>query len=247
MIVASIDTQSGRTALISLPRNLLNAPLAPDSPLRQPYPSGEFGVPDSSCAQNGPGGTGQCMLTNLYVEAENFAKDHPGAYPAGSVPGRQEIRGTVQEIVGLDINQIVIVDLYGFEQLIDAMGGLDINVKKRGDGSPLPIGGTRRQRPALSGSRATSSPGASSSMGATRSGTPAAAPPTTTPTARCVSGASCRPSSQQVNPAQMVGGVPRDRQDPQGAHLHRHPGPGPPGLRRARRARAAGRGSRAWR
>ncbi|WP_404391038.1 LCP family protein [Humibacillus xanthopallidus] len=141
MIVASIDTKSGRTALISLPRNLLNAPLADDSPLRQAYPSGSFGMPDSSCAQNGPGGTGQCMLTNLYVEAENFAKDHPGAYPAGVVPGRQEIRGTVQEIVGLDINQLVIVDLYGFEQLIDAMGGLEINVKNAATGKPLPIGG----------------------------------------------------------------------------------------------------------
>ena len=141
MIVASIDTKSGRTALISLPRNLLNAPLAPDSPLRKAYPSGEFGVPDSSCSQNGPAGTGQCMLTNLYVEAENYAKDHPGAYPAGSVPGRQEIRGTVQQIVGLDINQLVIVDLYGFEQLIDAMGGLEVNVKNASTGKPLPIGG----------------------------------------------------------------------------------------------------------
>jgi len=79
MIVASIDTRSGRTALISMPRNLLNAPLAPNSPLRARYPSGHFGQPDSRCAQNGDGLTGQCMLTNLYVEAEDYAKDHPGA------------------------------------------------------------------------------------------------------------------------------------------------------------------------
>ena len=141
MIVASIDTRSGRTSLISMPRNLLNAPLASDSPLRARYPSGRFGQPDSRCAQNGPGGTGQCMLTNLYVEAEDYAKEHPGAYPATSVPGRQEIRGTVQEILGLQINQMVIVDLYGFQQLIDAMGGLDVNVKLSGYGTKLTIGG----------------------------------------------------------------------------------------------------------
>jgi LCP family protein required for cell wall assembly len=141
MIVASIDTKSGRTALISMPRNLLYAPLAPDSPLRTRYPSGHFGQPESSCAQNSPGVTGQCMLTNLYVEAEDYAKDHPGAYPAGAVPGRQEIRGAVQQILGLEINQMVIVDLYGFQQLIDAMGGLDINVKLSANGTKLTIGG----------------------------------------------------------------------------------------------------------
>jgi LCP family protein required for cell wall assembly len=81
------------------------------------------------------------MLTNLYVEAEAYAKAHPGAYPAGSVPGRQEIRGTVQEILGLQMNQMVIVDLYGFQQLIDAMGGLDDNVKLSGNGTKLTVGG----------------------------------------------------------------------------------------------------------
>ena len=141
MIVASIDTKSGRTALISMPRNLLYAPLAPNSPLRTRYPSGHFGQPESTCDQNSPGVTGQCMLTNLYVDAEGYAKDHPGAYPAGAVPGRQEIRGTVQQILGLQINQMVIVDLYGFQQLIDAMGGLDINVKLSSNGTKLTIGG----------------------------------------------------------------------------------------------------------
>jgi polyisoprenyl-teichoic acid--peptidoglycan teichoic acid transferase len=141
MIVASIDTKTGRTALISMPRNLLNAPLAAKSPLRARYPSGHFGQPDSTCAQNSNGATGQCMLTNLYVEAEGYAKDHPGAYPPGAVPGRQEIRGTVQEILGLQINQMVIVDLYGFQQLIDAMGGLDVNVKLSANGTKLTIGG----------------------------------------------------------------------------------------------------------
>ena len=69
------------------------------------------------------------MLTNLYVEAENYAKAHPGAYPVGDQPGRVEIRGTVQQIIGLEIDQMVVIDLKGFSQLIDAMGGLDINVK----------------------------------------------------------------------------------------------------------------------
>ncbi|MCU1538719.1 MAG: cell envelope-related transcriptional attenuator [Humibacillus sp.] len=159
MIVASIDTKTGRTALISLPRNLLNAPLAPTSPLRARYPSGSFGKPDSSCSQNGGGATGQCMLTNLWVEAETYATDHPGSYPAGVVPGRQEIRGTVQQILGLQINQLVIVDLYGFQQLIDAMGGLDINVKLSANGTKLTIGGEHTASGAVVGVKGYFEPG----------------------------------------------------------------------------------------
>ncbi len=137
MIVASIDTKTGRTTLISLPRNLLKAPLAPDSPLRARYTSGFFGSPDSTCAQ----GPGQCMLTNLWEEAENYKKDNPGSYPGDSTPGRTEIRGAIQQIVGMDINQLVIIDLKGFQQLIDAMGGIDVNVKDAAFGGRLPIGG----------------------------------------------------------------------------------------------------------
>src|SRR3954469_24064211 len=137
MILASVDTRTGRTALISMPRNLLKAPLAPTSPLRAIYPSGRFGSPDTSCDQ----GPGQCMLTNLYVDAENYAKAHPGAYHSGDQPGRVELRGTVQEITGLEVDQMVGIDLKGFSRLIDAMGGLDINVKLSGYGTKLTIGG----------------------------------------------------------------------------------------------------------
>jgi LCP family protein required for cell wall assembly len=141
MILASIDTASGRTTLISMPRNLLFAPLAPDSPLRQRYPSGGFGKPDRICAQNRPGDSGQCMLTNLYAEAEEYAASHPGSYPEGEVPGRVELRGTVEEITGLEVDQVVVIDLRGFERLIDAMGGVEVNVKNAATGGPLPIGG----------------------------------------------------------------------------------------------------------
>jgi LCP family protein required for cell wall assembly len=141
MILASIDTATGHTTLISLPRNLRNAPLAPDSPLRQRYPSGRFGYPDRLCAQNSPGASGQCMLTNLYQEAEDYAASHPGSYPAGQLPGRVEIRGTVEQITGLHVDHLVVIDLHGFEQLIDAMGGIEVNVKNAGTGGRLPIGG----------------------------------------------------------------------------------------------------------
>jgi LCP family protein required for cell wall assembly len=137
MIVASVDTKSGRTTLVSLPRNLQGAPLAPDSPLLARYPSGHFGGDYDECHQGG----GACILTNLWREAEFFEEANPGSYPDDDSPGRTEIRGAVQEITGLDIDHVVIIDLKGFEQLIDAMGGIMMNVKLSGVGTRLTVGG----------------------------------------------------------------------------------------------------------
>lgn len=139
MIVASIDTTTGRTVLIQLPRSLEKAPLAKDSPLRGRYPSGFYGVPNSTCAQGSHG----CMLTNLWQEAEGYRKDHPKAYAGVESAGRTENRESIQLITGLTIDQEVVVNLAGFEQLIDAMGGVDITVKGGGyDGKRrIPIEG----------------------------------------------------------------------------------------------------------
>lgn len=138
MIVASIDTRTGHTVLVQLPRNLEKAPLAPHSPLRERYPSGAFGEPNSACAQ----GSHTCFLGNLWREAEMYRADHPGSYPGNDHPGRTENRATIQLITGLRIDHEVVVDLVGFEQLIDAMGGLDLTVKLSGYGAKLPIGGS---------------------------------------------------------------------------------------------------------
>ena len=157
MIVASVDTKTGRTVLIQLPRSLEKAPLAEDSPLRDRYPSGFFGVPDSSCSQGSHG----CLLTNLWREAEFYEADNPGAYQGDPSPGRLESRRTIELITGLAIDQEVILDLKGFEQLIDAMGGIELTVRGGGyDGKqPLPIGGHRDANGVLTGVHSYFTPG----------------------------------------------------------------------------------------
>ncbi len=141
MIVASIDTKSGRTALISLPRNLLRAPLPQNSPLRGLYPSGVYGSPSCYRLQRDPSHSDFCSLNAIWTEADTWHADHPGSYPGVAVPGRQEVRDVIQEIVGLKIDHTVVIDLKGFEQLVDAMGGININVLPSGTGLPLPIEG----------------------------------------------------------------------------------------------------------
>ncbi len=138
MIVASIDTRTGRTALISLPRNLEEAPLPADSPLRKLYPSGVYGGP--TCIRQQADPNDQCMLNAIWTEVDQFRETHPGAF-TGAVPGRDETRDVISEILGLKIDHTVVVDLAGFARLIDAMGGIDLNVKKSGFDTPLPKGG----------------------------------------------------------------------------------------------------------
>lgn len=135
MIVASIDTASGRTALISLPRNLQKAPLPEASPLRDLYPSGQYGVPE--CFR----GPDQCLLNAIWMEVDEYKANHPEAWQGVKVPGRREIRDVIEGVTGLHIDHTVIVDLKGFQELIDTMGGVDVNVKLNGFGGKVPIGG----------------------------------------------------------------------------------------------------------
>ena len=140
MIVASTDTKTGRTVLISLPRNLQRVPLPETSKLRDWWPSGTYGVP--RCPRQERDANDPCMLNAIWSEADQFRQEHPNAYPSDDVPGRSETRDVIGEILGLKIDHTVVVDLEGFRQLINAMGGVTINVKLGGyDGkTPIPYG-----------------------------------------------------------------------------------------------------------
>lgn len=140
MVVASVDTKTGKSVLISLPRNLENAPLPEDSNLRQWYPSGEYGVPECFRMRNDP--RDRCFLNAIWTEGDEFRAEHPDSYPGEESAGRYETREVIEEVVGLEIDHMVIIDLKGFRDLVDAMGGIDINVRGAGrDGTqPLPYG-----------------------------------------------------------------------------------------------------------
>jgi LCP family protein required for cell wall assembly len=122
MIVASTDTATGDTVLLGLPRNLQNAPIAADNPLRAIYPDGyQCSTEDSPC-----------LLSALYTEAKVRHADLFGDDPD---PGLTTLRGSISEIIGLDITAYVLVDLEDFQQIVDALGGIDINVGP----NPVPI------------------------------------------------------------------------------------------------------------
>lgn len=122
IIVASIDTRTGNTALISIPRNLQKVPFPSDNPLHKIYPNG------FNCGN-------ECLMDAVWTEA---GINHKDKFPASEKnPGLNTTREVVSQITGLGIDYTTVIDLSGFAQLVDAMGGVEITVPQR-----LPMGGT---------------------------------------------------------------------------------------------------------
>jgi polyisoprenyl-teichoic acid--peptidoglycan teichoic acid transferase len=119
LTVASIDEDTGRTVLFSLPRNLEEVPFPEGTPMHRAYPDG------FDCEG--------CYLNGVYT----WASERAGRFPprVGNV-GVYATRQAVEQITGLKVNYHVMVDMRGFADLVDAVGGVTVTVPER-----LPIGG----------------------------------------------------------------------------------------------------------
>ncbi|MGY1807361.1 LCP family protein [Blastococcus sp. SYSU D00669] len=122
VMVASIDTATGATDLFSLPRNLEELPFPEDSPLHDVYPDG-FDA----------GSESESLLNAVY---RNGPAMHPDILGPTDNPGADFLKLGVGEALGLDIDYYVLVNLEGFSQLIDALGGITVNVNYW-----VPVGG----------------------------------------------------------------------------------------------------------
>jgi LCP family protein required for cell wall assembly len=109
MLLVEVDVKTGATAMIGLPRNLQYAP----------YPPGA--ARDASVC-----GCETGLLNEMYVEATGR---NPGLWPGrGPVKGIGAVRSVVHTLTGRPIDAVLIVDLNGVIRVVDAMGGVDINV-----------------------------------------------------------------------------------------------------------------------
>jgi len=123
LMVASIDTATGDSVLLTLPRNLVGAPFAPGSEGAAQYPNG-FTCPSES--------GNACLLNAVW----QWGAQHPDAYPGSAEPGLAATREVVGQTLGLTIDYHLTVNLQGFVEVVDAMGGLTMDV-----GRDIPIGG----------------------------------------------------------------------------------------------------------
>ncbi|GAA1876025.1 LCP family protein [Lapillicoccus jejuensis] len=124
MVIASIDTKTGSTVLVSIPRNLERVPFPADNPLHRYFPDGYY------CPQRGVGN--ECLINAVWEEALG----HKDEFAGDRNPGLTTLQGVLTEITGLKIDDTTIIDLDGFEQLVDAMGGVYVNNTEK-----LPING----------------------------------------------------------------------------------------------------------
>ena len=120
MMVASVSATTGRTVLFSLPRNLQWAPIPRDNPLHPLYPKG-YWCEDQSC-----------LLNALHSEAEK----HPQLFEGVQDPGLVTTRDVISETLGLEVNYYAMVDMRGFSSLVDALGGVTLDIARA-----VPIGG----------------------------------------------------------------------------------------------------------
>jgi len=114
MTVASVDASTGKTVLISLPRNLQNVPFPNDSPMHKVYPYG------FNCGS-------ECLLNAVHTYAAN-RKD---LYPDSKDPGLDAQIDAISGVTGLKINYYIMINMKGFRSLVDAVGGVQVDVKTR--------------------------------------------------------------------------------------------------------------------
>jgi LCP family protein required for cell wall assembly len=108
MMVASLEVATGKVALFGLPRNMVQVPL-PDGPAADYF--------------------GQCrcfprLLNELYAFAED---ERPDLFPNSRHPGIAAVAGAAEELLGLPIDHYALVDLLGFVDVVDALGGVTVN------------------------------------------------------------------------------------------------------------------------
>lgn len=129
--VVSIDAATGRVTMIGLPRDMRQVPFSADSPLAELYPDG-YRRCDVSV----------CKLNSVYTEAQLRHSDlYPNAEATGTTPGIEATKEAAEGITGLEIQYYALIDMQGFANLIDALGGVEITVRER-----LPIGGDEQLR-----------------------------------------------------------------------------------------------------
>jgi LCP family protein required for cell wall assembly len=126
VMVASIDTKTGNTSLISLTRNFMRMPFPENSPLHKIYPTG-FWDPNGKPEQS------EFYLDAMY---RNIPKLHPGILGPSDNEGADVLKVSVGEALGLRIHYYVQVNLAGFAQLVEALGGITVNINY-----PVPVGG----------------------------------------------------------------------------------------------------------
>jgi len=128
MIVASIDPVTKQIGMFSLPRDTEGVPLPPSWPAAAYYANGLY-----------PG-----KINSLWARAAGA----PGLFPfPGSAynRGMQALKGALGALYQLNIQYYVAVNFQGFENIIDTLGGVTVDVQMPVSDDQLPVPGANDQ------------------------------------------------------------------------------------------------------
>jgi len=131
--VVSVNAETGAVHITGIPRDLAYAPFA-DGPMHDRYPDGFEGHPSQTCGW-GPG-INQLMNAVEICQPDAGAEIYPDAAAQSSTPAIEATKDAAEGILGIQIPYYVFVDMKGFADIVDALGGVDITVQER-----LPKGG----------------------------------------------------------------------------------------------------------
>jgi LCP family protein required for cell wall assembly len=107
MIVAALQRGTRRAVAFGIPRNLVEVSLGRDASGRVR----RFHEP----------------LNGLYA----FGRTRPERFPGGRDPGATALKQAVSRLLGIRVDYFALVDLAGFADLVDALGGVEITVRER--------------------------------------------------------------------------------------------------------------------
>ena len=110
MIVVSINSQTGHTVIISIPRNMDEMPFPDGSALADRFPEG---------------------FNDLANAVYTYGEVHPELVGGVEDAGAQAIKLGISQLLGLPIHYYVLADMAGFVDIVDALGGIDIYVPER--------------------------------------------------------------------------------------------------------------------
>lgn len=127
MILVSIHEASGRTALVSIPRNLTRLQFPPGTPLAEQFPEG---FDD---------------LANAVFTHVNGSEDLVAHYGAEGLQAEAvALTGAIGYSLDVEIDDFALVNMAGFSDVIDAIGGVTLEVSQSvplppdPEGRPLP-------------------------------------------------------------------------------------------------------------
>lgn len=148
--LVSVDAETGQSVIVGLPRELQDMPFPETSPMYEAHPNG-FCVGPNAFGEYGGCLTGylnglyaELEQTDVIVESEGLPAEYLDIYDGmysdavsrGSSPGIEAMKDAVTGATGLTVQFYVLVNMDAFENLIDALGGVTMNVQER-----LPMGG----------------------------------------------------------------------------------------------------------